>query len=251
MSVRIDTIGDAVVITIDRPETSNAIDRQVAKRIGDAVRTACDDPYVRGVVLTGAGTDTFVSGGDLKEFGELAKGEHGGDAVLGMIEDLAACESCDIPVIAAVQGAVLGGGCELLLLCDLVIVESHATLSFRHAKMGLSPAWGGVTRLVERVGPLEAGRLLYTAEKITADEALRMGLVNAVVEPGTARDTAVARVNRIADNPRSTVASLKRALREVRQARRGDALSRERAIFAQMWGAPDHRAALDAFFQKR
>src|SRR5262249_52128527 len=147
----------------------------------------------------------------------------------------------DIPVIAAVQGDVFGGGCELLLLCDFVIVEEHASLEFRHAKMGLSPAWGGLTRLVERAGPLEAAHLLLTAEKVGAEAALRMGIVNEIVATGSSRTRAVALVNRIADNPRSAVAAIKRALREVREARRGDALARERRVFEEMWGAPDHQ----------
>src|SRR5262249_10534057 len=243
--------GDAVVITLDRPKTKNAIDRSSAKYLGDALRIAAADPSVRGIVLTAAGGDTFVSGGDLKEIGTLARGEHGEEQILGMQSDLSVCETCDIPVIAAVQGDALGGGCELLLLCDMVILERHASLAFRHAKMGLSPAWGGTTRLLERVGPLEAARLLLTAEKIAADEALRIGLVNEIVETGASKMRAIARVNRIADNPRRTVAALKRALREARQARRGDALARERTIFAEMWGAPEHQAALDAFLTKR
>jgi enoyl-CoA hydratase len=154
-------------------------------------------------------------------------------------------------VIAAVQGDVLGGGCELLLLCDLVVAEQHATFAFRHAKVGLSPAWGGLTRLVERVGPLEGARLLFTASRFDADEALRIGFVNEVVPTGTAREHAVAIVNRIADNPRTTVAALKRAMREVREARRGNALQRERGVFAAVWGGPDHRRAMEAFLRRK
>ncbi len=169
---------------------------------------------MRGIVLTGAGDRTFTSGGDLNMLAELAAAQPGeGAAVLDMGDELAICERADVPVIAAVQGDAYGGGCELLLLCDLVIVESHAQLAFRHAKMGLSPAWGGLTRLVERVGPIEAARLLFTAEKIDAAEALRIGLVNEVVPRGAARARAIARVSRIADNPRTSVAALKRAPR--------------------------------------
>src|SRR4029079_6441803 len=120
---------------------------------------------------------------------------------LGMFDDLVACERCSLPVAAAVQGDVFGGGCELLLLCDFVIMEEQAELAFRHAKMGLSPAWGGMTRLVERVGPLEAARLLFSGENSTAAEALRIGLVNEVVSRGAARDRAIAKIARIADNP--------------------------------------------------
>lgn len=251
MSVRVESVGDAAVLTIDRPAKHNAIDAAVARSLVDAVRLAAQDPSVRGIVLTGAGDRTFTSGGDLDMLVALSREEGRGGDVLDLGDALAACERVDVPVVAAVQGDVYGGGCELLLLCDLVIVESHAQLAFRHAKMGLSPAWGGLTRLVERVGPVEAARLLYTAEKIDAAEALRIGLCNEVVPKGSGRARAIARVSRIADNPRATVAALKRALREVREARRGAAVERERSVFAEQWGAPDHRAAMSAFVAKK
>jgi enoyl-CoA hydratase/carnithine racemase len=251
VSLGIETAGDAVILTVDRPDTRNAIDKNLARAIGEAVRVAAQNPRARGVVLTGAGDRTFLSGGDLNMMAQLVKDGQSGDAVVDLFEDLSACERSDIPVIAAVQGDALGGGCELLLLCDMVILEEHATLAFRHAKMGLSPAWGGTSRLVERVGPLEAARLLFTADRVSAAEALRMGLVNEVVARGASRARAVACVARISDNPRTTVSALKRALREVREARRGDAMIRERAAFTERWGAPDHARAMDAFLAKK
>lgn len=251
MSVHVETVGDALVLTIDRPAVHNAIDRAVARALGDAVRIGSVTPSVRGVVLTGGGPDTFVSGGDLRELDDVVTAGGGPTHVLEMGEDLGAIERCDVPVVAAVNGAVLGGGSELLLLCDIVVMERHATLSFRHAKMGLSPAWGGVTRLIERVGSAAASKLLLTAERITAEQALGLGLVNVVVEPGEARGHAIGLVNRIADNPRSSVASIKRAIREVRQAMRGGAFAREQEVFASVWGTEAHRAAMDAYRKRR
>lgn len=250
-SVRIEAVGDAMVLTLDRPETQNAIDLAAAKAIAEAVALAGRDPRVRGVVITGAGDRTFMSGGDLNMVADLVKNEQTGDAVLDLGVELAACERAAVPVIAAVQGDVYGGGCEFILLCDLVIMESHAGLGFRHAKMGLSPAWGGLTRLVERVGPLEAARLLFTAERIDAAEALRLGMVNEVVPKGAARARAISMVSRIADNPRTTVAALKRALFEVREARRGRALDTEREVFSERWGGADHRDAMNAFLSRK
>jgi enoyl-CoA hydratase len=244
-------VGDAVVLTVDRPGTHNALDRALAQALADAIELAAKDPSVRGIVLTGGGERTFMSGGDLNMLAELVKNADNGDAVLDMGARLAACERAAVPVIAAVQGDVYGGGCEMLLLCDLAVMESHAGLSFRHAKMGLSPAWGGLTRLVERAGPIEAARLLYTAEKIDAAEALRVGLVNEVVPRGASRARALGIVGRIADNPRTTVAALKRALLEVREARRGQAFDRERAVFSERWGGADHRDAMDAFTARK
>jgi threonine dehydratase len=250
MTVLVETAGQAVVLTINRPEVHNAIDRRTARLIADSIRTAAADPGVRGIVLTGAGSETFTSGGDQKEFGSLIRDEQdSAREVLRMFEHLSACETCELPVIAAVQGSVIGGGCELILLCDLVIVEEHATLTFRHARMGLAPAWGGFTRLVEKVGPLEAARVLYTAEKLNAEDAHRIGLVNEVVPSGLARARAIERIHRIASNPRVTVARLKSTLREIREARRGDAPARERAAFIDAWGGAEHRQAVTRYLK--
>jgi enoyl-CoA hydratase/carnithine racemase len=239
-----------MVLTVDVKATRNAIDRALARSIADAIGLAEQDGQVRGIVITGVGP-TFLSGADLNMLAALPQARGGGAEVLGMFDDLAACERCNLPVAAAVQGDVFGGGCELLLLCDFVIIEEHVQLAFRHVKMGLSPAWGGTSRLVERVGPLEATRLLLTGEKISAAEALRIGLANDVVPRGAARDLALARVARIADNPRTTVAAMKRTLREVREARRGAEREREREAFSERWGDADHQRAMDAFRSRK
>ncbi|APR86058.1 Enoyl-CoA hydratase [Minicystis rosea] len=250
-SVRVETIGAALLVTLDRPHTHNAIDLVAARAIAAAIARAGADASVRGVIITGAGDRTFMAGGDLNLIAELVKTGQSGEAIIDLGRELGACERAPVPVIAAVQGDVYGGGCEFLLLCDLVIMESHASLAFRHAKMGLAPAWGGLTRLVERVGPLEAARLLFTAEKIDAAEAHRLGLVNEVVPKGTAKARALALVSRIADNPRDSVAALKRALQDVREARRGDAEERERAVFRERWAGPDHLAAMNAYRSRK
>jgi enoyl-CoA hydratase len=251
VTLGVEAAGDAVVLTIDRPECRNAIDSAFARRLGEAIRLASSDPRVRGVVITAASGGVFVAGGDIRELHALAEGGAESGEVLAMFEGLSAFEESEVPIVAAVQGDVLGGGCELLLLCDFVIVEEHAALSFRHVKMGLSPAWGGLTRLCERVGPLQASRLLLTAERIGAAEALRIGLVSEVVPTGAARSRAIAQVNRIADSPRTSVAAMKRALCKVREALRASAVEVERGAFAEQWNGPEHRRAMDAFLSKK
>lgn len=251
MSVRAERDGDAAIITIDRPATKNAIDSATAAALGEAIEREASDPKVRGVILTGGGTESFVSGGDLREIASLTQREDGASAVLSMGTRLSIIETCDVPVIAAVQGDAYGGGCELLMLCDMVIAEEHASLAFRHAKMGLAPAWGGLTRLVERVGPLEAARVLFTAERVGAREALRIGLINEVAPTGGALGAAASRIRVIAQNARSSVASLKKALYAVRQARRVEAVEREREAFLANWGGPEHLRAMNAFFARK
>ena len=251
MSLRIERSDATVVLTIDRPATRNALDADLARRLAEAAREAAADASARAIVLAASGEESFVSGGDLNEIAKHVREGGGPGPVLDMYEPLLVLESGDLPVIAAVQGDVYGGGCELILLCDMVLMESHTSLAFRHARMGLSPAWGGITRLIERVGPQEAARLLFTAEKIDATEAQRIGLVGDVVPKGQALTRALERAALIAKNSRAVIAAQKRAVLAVRRAHRGNAIDLERAVFAELWAGPAHQAAIDGFFRRR
>ncbi len=251
MSLRVERSDATVVLTIDRPGTRNAIDAALAKRLAEAATEAAADPSARAIVLTATGAEAFVSGGDLNEIAGHVRDGGGPGPVLDMYAPLLVLEAGELPVIAAVGGDVYGGGCELILLCDMVVMENHAKLAFRHARMGLSPAWGGMTRLMERVGPQEASRLLFTAEEIEATEAQRIGLVGEVVPTGRALGRALERAAMIAKNARTVVAAQKRALIAVRQARRNGSIDLERAVFAELWGGPAHQGAIDAFFRRR
>lgn len=243
--------GPARVLTICRPNARNAINRELAGKLRDAIVEASHDERVRAIVLTASGQDIFVAGGDLKEFQQLDFGPTGAEQIIEFGKALECIETSEVPVIAAVQGDVLGGGCELLVLCDLAIIEEHAGIEFRHARMGLTPAWGGSSRLLERVGFLRAAELLLTARRLTAAEALSFGLVNEVVAPGQALDAALKLAERIAVHARGSVAAVKRSLVAAQRAARSDAVSRERDVFRRAWGNPSHRAAMAAFLSRR
>ncbi len=240
----------AAILTIHRPQAKNAINRAVVEQLSAGIQDACADSSVRAIVLTGAGKDVFVAGGDLKEFQELNGDERGAQHILDLGVGLSCIETSDLPIIAAVQGEVLGGGCELLVMCDLVVIEQHAGIQFKHAKMGLTPAWGGTTRLLERVGSIGATDLLLTARRIDAAEALNLGLVNRIVPSGEALDGALELVRQIAQHSRTSVTALKRSLLRSRLARRGPALSEEREVFRQAWSAPSARQAMEEFRQR-
>jgi len=192
----------------------------------------------------------FVAGGDLKEFAELELDRRGADAVLGMGMALASFESCPLPIIAAVQGEALGGGAELLLLCDLVVIEEQAGIHFRQGKLGLTPAWGGASRLLEHVGVARASELLLTARRVSAAEAVAIGLATKVARPDGALQAALELGAAIATSTRQSVAALKAALNEARQARRADALAREREVFRSAWGRESHVEAMRAFLRR-
>ena len=243
MTVRSDQRGHARLLTVARPEKKNALDLATVEALAKAIDEASRDDSVRGVVLLGEG-DVFLSGGDLGEIARALEETDGAERVLSMGRLLGAIERASVPVVAAVTGDVFGGGCELVLLCDFVIVEASAGFSFRHARMGLSPAWGGAVRLLERVGPQQAARLLFTADRIPATEAVNLGLAGTAVPDGSAAAHALDFVERVARAERAVVAEQKLLLSRLRTEARGDAATLEAATFRALWGQPAHRAAM-------
>jgi len=247
-SVREETIGAARVVTIDRPDKKNAIDARTAELVASAIERASADPQVRGVVLSSRG-DVFLAGGDIGELAALPRTREGADAVLAMGRRLDAIDASTVPVLAAIAGDVYGGGCEVVLACDEIIVEPHVRFAFRHAAMGLCPAWGGTARLVDRVGAPTASRLLFTAEPFDASEALRIGFASEVAAPGTALERALARIVAIACADRAVIAEQRRLIRATAAARSDRDL--ETAAFRKLWGADAHVAAMDRFSSRR
>lgn len=254
-AIRETTIGPARIVTIDRPAKKNALDRDTIERLAAAIERAGSDPEVRGVVLAATG-DVFLAGGDLGELSSLPRTIEGADAVLAMGLRLDAIVASAVPVIAAIAGDVYGGGCEVVLACDDAIAEPHVRFAFRHAAMGLCPAWGATARLVERVGSANASRLLFGAEPFDAAEALRIGFVTEVVTAASAVECAVARVGAIARADRAVIAEQRRLIRATAAALpgasgRSAARDLESAAFRRLWGADAHAKAMARFAARR
>jgi enoyl-CoA hydratase len=167
-------------ITVNRPDKLNALNAIVIAELGDAVTRIETDSAVRGVIVTGAGSKAFVAGADINELTE--QGATGGRtrAVLGQ-QVFRRLERCGKPVIAAVNGFALGGGCELAMACHLRIASENAKFGQPEVKLGIAPGYGGTVRLPRLVGKARALDLLLTGEMIDAQEASRIGLVNRVV----------------------------------------------------------------------
>lgn len=240
-----------LLLTVDRPEVKNAINRELAMALWSALAQAEDDDSIRAIVLASSSRDVFLSGGDLGELSAQPMDDAGASAVVTIGRELAIIERISLPVIAAVEGAVFGGGCELLMLCDLLVMAKGATLSFVHSRMGLTPAWGGATRLIERIGVARASDLLFTARPFTADEAWHAGLATRLVEDGSAVEAALALAADLGTRPREAIAAIKRSLLAVRTARRGAALEAEADVFAKAWGSAPHRAVFAAIKSKK
>lgn len=174
------TENSAFIITVNRPDKLNALNKDTIREIGEAVKTAANDPAVRVIILTGAGEKAFVAGADISEFSSFSEAEgaalaqHGHDVFNSI-------ERCSKPVIAAVNGFALGGGCELAMSCHMRVASANARFGQPEVKLGLIPGYGGTQRLPLLIGRTKANELLMTADMITADEALSLGLVNHVV----------------------------------------------------------------------
>jgi len=232
--LRSERVDDTVVLVFDRPAAKNAIDLPTMDALASALGRIEEDDSIRAVVLAATGS-TFVSGGDIRALETL-------EDVSRMATLCDRLERTRVPVLAAVSGHAYGGGCEILVACDYRIAESQVELSFRQVAMGLTTGWGGARRLLDLVGRGAASRLLYTAQPIPAEEALRIGLFDEVVATGGAREAALAMAGRIARCSPSAVRSMKRALRSPED---------EREAFVRSWGSPDHEEAVAAFREKR
>jgi enoyl-CoA hydratase/carnithine racemase len=238
------------MITANRPEVRNALNWAAMYALSEAVERLCQIPDLRVVIVTGAG-GAFISGGDVRDLHHYLAEEDGlrqHDLMSGTLDRLAALP---IPVIAAIEGAARGGGCEVALACDLRIAAADATFGFAQIEMGVTPGWGGAQRLLNLVGYSQAIDLLVTGRAITAHEAQALGLVNWVCEQGDALDRAYELAETIAEGPPLAVRGIKEILRACATLPVEEVRARERAIFGQVWGSDDHAEASTAFLEKR
>ncbi|MDB4973405.1 MAG: Enoyl-CoA hydratase [Myxococcaceae bacterium] len=246
--VRSEQVGGVTIWTVDRPSARNAIDDQAVFELEGLIRNAEEDRMLRAVVLTGAGEAAFIAGADLKLLS-------GGNSALRAAVDarVLACmqriERLPVPVIAALNGPVLGGGNEVALACDMRIAEEHASVTFKHAALSVTPGWGGLARLTRTVGPGAAAKLFFTALPIDAQEAKRIGLFDEVVPKGSARARALELAQAVEQTSASAIADLKRMLK----LGYAGALTQndETTTFLARTLSQDHLEALAAFREKR
>jgi enoyl-CoA hydratase len=246
----LETTDGVAVVTINRPDKLNALNAQVIAELRTCFGALRDDPDVRAVILTGAGEKAFVAGADI---GELA--EAGGPALERLAERgqslMWTIENLGKPVIAAVNGFALGGGCELALACSFRYASANARLGLPESTLGLIPGYGGTQRLPRLVGRGRALELILTGEMIDAGEALRLGLVNRVVPGDELME--IARATALTLAARSATA-LRYALKAVNEglSMTPDAGCRlEAALFGVTGALEDAREGCRAFLEKR
>jgi len=236
-----------LVLTIDRERAGNSISRDTAQAMRDALDGTAGRTDLRGIVVTGAGDRFFCTGGDLKAYRAISSPEELAETfgvVRGLLDDI---ESHSLPVIAAINGYALGGGAELALACDLRFAAMDAKIGLPQARLGIIPGWNGAERLMHVVGYARAMRMLLSCEQLSAEEALNQGLVDAVARNEDVVDHAV---GFLADMPAAPLA-VSATKRVLRAAARGEGRSAGEALLEDLWFSEDHRAAEQAFAEKR
>jgi enoyl-CoA hydratase len=237
------------VITVDRPAALNAIDASVLDGLASALDAIEADPHVRCAILAGAGGKAFVAGADIAAMQALSPVDAERFAGRGqkILDRFAACK---VPVIAAVGGFALGGGCELAMACDLILAGEKAKFGQPEVKLGVIPGFGGTQRLVRRVGLSAALDLCLTGRLIGADEALRMGLVSRKVD-GDVLEAALLVAGEIAAMGPVAIRLCKRAIHENADADLHAAQAAERTLFGLCFATADQKEGMSAFLGKR
>jgi enoyl-CoA hydratase len=242
--------GVTAVLTLNRPEARNALDGSVLRLLERACASAAADAGVRAVVLTGAGERAFCAGADIRHMRSLATDAgrpwaRAGHDTFQQLEDLPK------PVIAAINGVALGGGCELALACDFRIMADSAAIGQPEIKLGLIPGWGGTQRLPRLVGLTLAKELVLTGRLLTAAEALHAGLANQVAPAAEVLARALDFAAQFATLPPIAVAAAKRAMHLGRDLPLAEANGVEVETFAQVFGSADKDEGIAAFLEKR
>jgi enoyl-CoA hydratase len=243
--------GSTAIITIDRPRALNALSLATLREIGDALAALGKDKEVRAIIITGAGSRSFVSGADIGELEGLSSAEDGEAHSRASHEVIFKMQELPKPVIVAVNGYALGGGCELALGGDIILASDNASFGQPEVNLGIIPGFGGTQRLPRLVGRTRALELIFTGERITADEALRIGLVNRVVPQAELLDVARQIAATIAEKAPLAIALAKRAVYEGLELspREGNVL--ESRYFGESVGTEDRQEGTSAFLEKR
>ncbi|HEY3264670.1 MAG TPA: enoyl-CoA hydratase-related protein [Actinomycetota bacterium] len=246
--VRVERDGAVASIRLDRPP-ANALSEAVSLELWDAARDVEDDDGVRAVVVWG-GERIFAAGADVKAMAEFGPREI--ESSVGALDGaLRHLEAVPKPVVAAVNGYALGGGCELALACDFRYAAADARLGLPEIRLGIIPGAGGTQRLPKLVGLARARDLIFSGRHVGADEALEIGLIDAVTSPDRVYEEALARARAFADGPSLAYRAAKVALLAAGDRRQEDGLEVEREMFRELFATQDQKEGMRAFLDKR
>ena len=238
------------LVALNRPQVMNALSHETLGELQSAFEAACLDPQVKGVILTGAGDRAFIAGADIGELAQATaidaeRQTRAGQALFNLIENLGK------PVIAAINGIALGGGCEAALACTIRLAVPAAKFGQPEIKLGLIPGFGGTQRLPRLVGKGVALQLILTGETISAQEALRIGLINEIVQPEALIERAEAILALIGANAPLAVGFALEAVNRGMECALPEGLALEGALFSLCASTEDKTEGTAAFLEKR
>lgn len=239
-----------LLIRLDRPEKRNALSRRMLEELGEVFRRIAYEREVRAVILTGAGGQAFCAGTDIEELAALdvegaRSASERGQEVCGLIEN------CGVPVIAAVNGVAAGGGCELALACHLRVAAANASFSLPETRLGVMPGYGGTQRLARVTGSGRAFEMMLANERLSAEEALQVGLVNRVVEPAQLLMEAEALAHEITSLAPLAIRACLEAVTRGQDLPLKEGLQLEAELFSRLFATADMREGTRAFLEKR
>lgn len=238
------------IININRPKALNALNYETMLELKQLVEDIAKDTTVRVVIITGSGDKAFVAGADVKEMQSMTTVEARNWGRLGQ-EVFSKIENLPQPVIAAVNGFALGGGCELAMACDIRIASDKAKFGLPEVSLGITPGFSGTQRLPRLVGRAAAKELLFTCDMIDAATAFRLGLVNKVVAPEDLLDTAKALAGKIVTRAPQAVQLCKSAINNGMNMDTQSAYAYEAEVFSLCFSTQDQKEGMSAFSEKR
>ncbi|MCD6152418.1 MAG: enoyl-CoA hydratase/isomerase family protein [Syntrophobacterales bacterium] len=247
-TVKLDIRDRIAVITINRPEKRNALSLEVREDLYQRLKEVDSREDIRAAIITGAG-EAFVAGADIASMKDYTvedalEASRNGSRIFSFIENM------KIPVIAAINGWALGGGCELALACDIRICSDDARFGQTEVKIGIIPGYGANIRLPRLIGAGKAKELIYTGRIIDAAEAERIGLVNSVVSKEDLMDEAIKLAGRISKGPAS-INLAKQAINKAFDLEMNDALEFSSKLYGDVYNTRDSREGINAFLEKR
>jgi len=241
-------LAGVALVTLDRPAALNALSFDLLDQLVDALEALDRDPACRAIVIAGSGTRAFAAGADIRELEPQTAATLTAGGRFGTWDRLA---MVGLPLIAAVRGVALGGGCELAMTCDMVVAAEDATFGQPEILIGVMPGAGGTQRLTRAIGKARAMELILTGRSMTATEALARGLVTRVVPPEATLDVALELAALVATMPPLAVRAAKAAVLDASDRPLADGLARERAAFFGLFDTDDQAEGMAAFTQKR
>lgn len=247
--LKIERQDQIAVMKVSAPKSLNALNSTVLKEIDDFVSNL-DTAQTRVLIVTGDGEKAFVAGADISEMANLYEKEGYEFSKLGAIA-FRKLETLPIPVIAAVNGFALGGGCELAMACDIRICSSNARFGQPEVGLGITPGFSGTYRLAKLVGQGMAKEMIFTGRAIKADEALKIGLVNAVYEPEELMDKVLTMAKKILKNAPLALKYAKQCINESYDLNADEAIELECRNFGKCFATADQKEGMGAFLEKR